>query len=89
MLRVLNLIVNIFVFTLIITFLFIKFFYATIVTLRVLGNSSCSTISIFKLKTKVISQKYSKAREITTLGENTPLFNIKSVKIFNSGKVFL
>ncbi len=88
MLRVLNLIVNIFVFTLIITFLFIKFFYATIVTLGCSAILLAAQSAFFKLKTKVISQKYSKARKITTLGENTPLFNIKSVKIFNSGKFF-
>lgn len=88
MLRASNLIVNIFVFALIITFLFVKFFYATIVTLICSAVLLAAQSIFFKLKTKIISEKYSASGEKATLAANTPILNIKSVKIFNSGKFF-
>lgn len=88
MLRTLNLIVNILVFSLIIAFLFVKFFYATIVTFACSALLLISQAAFFKLKTKIISEKYSKAGESATLAGNTPILNIKSVKIFNSGHFF-
>ncbi len=88
LIRILNLIVNIFVFTLIITFLFIKFFYATVITLL------CSIVLLtvqtlfLKYKTKIISSKLSKAGEEQSQAINTPLLNIKSIKILNAEKFF-
>lgn len=88
MLRTFNLIVNIFVFALIITFLFVKFFSATVITLACSAILLAGQSIFFKLKTKIVSEKYSKAGESATLAGNTPILNIKSVKIFNSGSFF-
>lgn len=88
MLRTFNLIVNIFVFALIITFLFVKFFSATVITLACSAIFLAGQSIFFKLKTKIVSEKYSKAGESATLAGNTPILNIKSVKIFNSGSFF-
>lgn len=88
LIRILNLNVNIFIFALIILFLFVKFFYATIITLI------CSVILLaaqsifFKLKTKSISAKYSKAGEDMARSINTPLLNTKCVKILNRESFF-
>lgn len=88
LIRVLNLIVNIFVFTLIITFLFIKFFYATIITLVCSIVMLTSQTLFLKYKTKIISSKLSRAGEEQSQSVNTPLLNIKSVKILNAGEFF-
>jgi len=88
LLRILNLIVNLFIFLLIIGFLFAKFFIATCITLV------CSIILLFvetiyfKYKTKVFSKKISKAQEDLGLASNIPLLNLKSVKIINNEDFF-
>ncbi|MCM1003785.1 MAG: ABC transporter ATP-binding protein/permease [Candidatus Gastranaerophilales bacterium] len=88
LIRVLNLIVNIFVFSLIISFLFIKFFYATIITLICSIVLLTAQTIFLKYKTKIISSKLSKAGEEQSQAVNTPLLNIKSIKILNAEKFF-
>lgn len=88
LIRILNLLVNIFVFTLIISFLFIKFLSATIITLICSIVLLTSQTIFLKYKTKVISSKLSKAGEEQSESVNTPLLNIKSVKILNAGEFF-
>lgn len=87
--RILNLVVNFFVFFLITGFLFYKFFYATLVTV------ACSIIFLsiqaifFKKKTADISNKILKANEDLNLACNEPLLNLKSVKVQQSEEFFL
>ncbi len=88
LIRMLNLIVNIFIFTLIIAFLFIKFFYATIITLICSIVLLTAQTIFLKYKTKIISSKLSKAGEEQSQAVNTPLLNIKSIKILNAEKFF-
>lgn len=88
LLRILNLVVNLFIFLLIIGFLFAKFFVATCITL------ACSIFLLFietiyfKYKTKSLSKKISKSQEKLGQASNTPLLNLKSVKIINGEDYF-
>lgn len=88
LIRILNLNVNIFIFALIITFLFVKFFYATIITLVCSIILLTSQAVFFKLKTKSVAANISKAGETLTKSVNTPLLTTKSVKIMGAGKFF-
>lgn len=87
--RILNLVVNFFVFFLITVFLFYKFFYATLVTVV------CSIVFLgiqtvfFKKKTSDISNKILKANEDLNLTQNEPLLNLKSVKVQQNEEFFL
>ncbi len=88
LLRVLNLIINILIFILITGFLFVKFFFATCITLI------CSIILLsietlyLRHKTKILAEKISKTQEELNQATNAPLLNLKSVKIINGEEIF-
>lgn len=87
--RILNLLVNFFVFFLITGFLFYKFFYATLVTIIFSVIFLGIQAIFFKKKTADISKKILKANEDLNLACNEPLLNLKNVKIQQSEKFFL
>ncbi len=88
LIRILNLNVNIFIFTLLISFLFIKFFTATIITLI------CSLVLImvqtffFKNKTAKFAHKIIESNKELSQACNEPLLNLKSTKIMNAEDYF-
>lgn len=86
--RMLNLMVNSFIFVLIIGFLFAKFFIATTVTLTCALLILFIQANFFKNKTSIISQEINQANEKLNESINEPLLNIKSVKIFNAETMF-
>ena len=87
--RILNLVVNFFVFFLITGFLFYKFFYATLITVVCSIIFLCVQAIFFKKKTADISKKILKANEELNLACNEPLLNLKSIKIQQSEDFFL
>ena len=86
--RILNICVNIFIFSLIISFLFVKFFMATVITLF----CSLALLSLeyifFKTKTKAITKIINKASEELNQANSEPLLSIKTVKILNGEEYF-
>lgn len=86
--RITNLIVNIFIFCLIITFLFIKFFIATCITfvctIVLLGTMA----TFFKKKTINISKQINQANENLNKTSNEAILNTKNVKILNGETYF-
>ena len=88
LIRILNLWVNFFIFGLITTFLFIKFFTATIITLCCSIMLLTCQYMYFKSKTKNLSLIINKAGEQTNLSYNEALLNIKNVKIAGGEEFF-
>lgn len=86
--RVLNLIVNTFIFVLISAFLFFKFFLATIITLVCAAILLYIQTSFLKNKTSDISKRILEANEQLNLASQEPLLNLKCVKIQNSEEFF-
>lgn len=86
--RVLNLIVNAFIFILISAFLFFKFFLATIITLVCAAILLYIQTSFLKNKTSDISKRILEANEQLNLASQEPLLNLKCVKIQNSEEFF-
>lgn len=88
LIRILNINVNVFIFSLLLTFLFIKFFFATTIalisTLVLLYTESI----YFKNKTTKIAKEMNKANEELNLANSEPLLNIKTIKIHNGEKHF-
>ena len=86
--RVLNLIVNTFIFVLISAFLFFKFFLATIITLVCAAILLSIQTSFLKNKTSDISKRILEANEQLNLASQEPLLNLKCVKIQNGEEFF-
>ena len=87
--RILNLVVNFFVFFLISGFLFYKFFYATLITVICSVIFLGSQAIFFKRKTSYISNKILKANENINQACSEPLLNLKGIKIQQSESFFL
>ena len=88
LMRLLNLIVNIFIFNLITIFLFVKFFYPTLVTIICAVTLLTIQTIFLKLKSRFYSESITKAGELVNKTLQTPLLNIKNIKITNSEKYF-
>ncbi len=86
--RILNLIVNIFVFVLIMGFLFAKFFVATCVTLIFSIVLLLSQSKFFRAKTAHVSKLMNQANQELNEAFNEPLLNLKNIKILNSEDYF-
>lgn len=88
LLRILNLIVNVFIFSLLVGFLFVKYFVATCITL------ACSIVLLIietlylRHKTKILAKKISKSQEELNQATNIPLLNLKSIKIIKGEDYF-
>ena len=87
-LRLLNLNVNIFIFTLISIFLIIKFPLATIITLFFAALLIGIQNRIFKPKLEAISKKISSASALFNQRGKEVILNIKSVKVSDNEKFF-
>ena len=87
-LRLLNLNVNFFIFTLISLFLIIKFPLATIITLVFAAILIGVQSSVFKPRLEKISRKLSETSALYNQRENEAILNIKGVKISNNEKFF-
>lgn len=88
LIRILNLYVNFFIFILIMAFLFIKFFAATIITLICSVILLSSQYLYFKSKTKTLASEINHAGEITNSICNETLLNLKNVKILGGEELF-
>ncbi len=86
--RVLNLLVNVFIFILIISFLFIKFFLATCITFVCAIILLISMAIFFKKKTGKIAKLINSANENMNQAINEAVLNTKNIKIFNCEKYF-
>lgn len=87
-LRLLNLNVNFFIFTLISLFLIIKFPFATIITLIFAGLLLGIQNYIFKPKLAQISKNLSVASILFNQRSNEAIINLKGVKVSNNEKFF-
>lgn len=89
LLRMLNIIVNLFVFAVLIAFLFVKFFVAALISILCAMILLVTQTALLKISTRKASQLASKANENVSRAFNEPLLNTKSVKIFNSEAYFV
>ena len=87
-LRLLNLNVNFFIFTLISLFLIIKFPLATVVTLIFAGILLVIQNYIFKPKLVQISKNLSETSTLFNQRSNEAIINLKGVKVSNNEKFF-
>lgn len=86
--RITNLIVNIFIFCLIITFLFVKFFIASCITFVCTIVLLGAMATFFKKKTTNISKQINQANENLNKTSNEAILNTKNVKILNGETYF-
>ena len=87
--RILNLIVNFFIFGIILGFLFIKFFKATVITLISSGILLFVQTTFLKRKTSEVANNILRANEELNQACNEPLINLKSIKVSRGEEFFI
>jgi ATP-binding cassette subfamily C protein len=87
--RILNLNVNIFIFVILSSALFVKFFFATVITVACAAILLTAQTIFFKYKTREINTKIISASKEYNSSTNEALQNTKSIKILNCEDFFL